>query len=128
MCNYSAPQQNSFKPNIMSEYYIPSTKETVVLNDNEERLIHPLKGDMIRLDVYKAARDNKPAPVAPTTPPPPVTIAKPVQAIIPERPIPTTMIKTPAEVAATPKSAVTATPEQEAPATVGSTIPIPQQP
>lgn len=128
MCGFIPPAQNAFKPNIMSEYLCLSTKEVFVLNDNEERITHPVKGDLVRLDVYRAARDKQPAPVAPTTPPPPVTIAKPVQAVIPERPIPAAMIKTPAEVAATPKASVTATLAPEAPAPVASTIPTPQQP
>lgn len=129
MCGYIPPQQNAFKPNIMSEYIILSTKEIVVFNENEERLTHPVKGDMVRLDVYNAARTNTTVPVS-TTPPPPVTIAvpTPVQAVIPERPIPATMIKTPAEVAATPKASMTATAAPQPPAPVASTIPTPQQP
>lgn len=119
MCNYSAPAQNAFKPNVMNEYYIVSTKETVVLNDNEEVLTHPIKGEMIRKDVYLARAAGITVPKS-TTPPPPVTIKTPTPApakptLIPAKPIPMTAIKTPAEVAATPKSAVIATPVVEQP-------------
>jgi hypothetical protein len=121
MCQYTAPVQNSFKPNVMSEYYIEKTKETVVLNDNEEELDHPVKGKMIRKDVYKARQSNTPTPVS-TVPPPPATVkAAPVvipnarPTLIPSKPIPASAIKTPAEVAATPKSATVATPVVEVP-------------
>lgn len=125
MCNYSAPVQNSFKPNVMNEYYIPKTKEMVVLNDNEEELDHPTKGKMVRKDVHlkreheAKTSPNKAAtppstPVKTQTPPPPATIAaKP--ALIPSRPIPASAIKTPDEIAATPKSATVATPVVETP-------------
>lgn len=133
MCGYAEPQQNSFKPNVMSEYFIPKTKETVVLNDNEPRLNHPTKGEMIRRDVYHAEQANKEVPVSHTPPPPatvrslpepkPVSSTKPVvqptptskPTLIPAKPIPASAIKTPAEVAATSKSAVTAAPVVEQP-------------
>jgi hypothetical protein len=118
-CGYQEPAQNSFKPNVMSEYYIPKTKETVVANDNEEELEHPTKGVMIRLDVHKARLANEPTPVT-KTPPPPATIkptpapqAKPT--LIPAKPIPASAIKTKEEIAATPKSATVATPVVETP-------------
>lgn len=119
MCQYTPPAQNSFKPNVMYEYYIPKTKEIVIANDNEHELEHPVKGKMIRLDVHKAREQNKAIPVS-TTPPPPTTIratppvvAKPV--LLPMKSIPSTAIKTPEEIAATPKSAVTSTPVVEQP-------------
>lgn len=129
MCGYSEPAQNTFKPNVMSEYYIPKTKETVVLNDNEHELDHPIKGKMIRKDVHlqreREAALNKPAAPIPVskTPPPPATVSKPAPApvapvkstVLPAKPIPASMVKSPAEIAATPKSAVTATPVPEVP-------------
>lgn len=141
MCQYTAPTQNSFKPNAMSEYYILNTKETVIANDNAEELEHPTKGIMVRKDVYLKREHEKtvghqtlqapvPTPVKAQTPPPPATIRTPAPTsvpqtkptIVPARPIPASAIKTPAEVASTPKSAVTAAPVVETPL-VANTIP-----
>lgn len=105
MCGYVPPAQNSFKPNIMTPYIHEKTGEVIVANDNVEKLDVPNKGIYIREDLYKK-------PVVQQTqqkqqlPPPPATVA---QTLIPARPIPATAIKTPEEVAATPKAAITAT-------------------
>lgn len=112
MCGYVPPAQNSFKPNVMNRYIHDTTKEVVILNDNVEHIDIPNKGPYTREDLYGRGKQSAPVLVS-KLPPPPATVMQPkvvqAQTVIPAREIPAAMIKTPAEVAATPKAAVTAT-------------------
>lgn len=118
MCGYVPPAQNSFKPNIMSRYVNDGTGEVIILNDNVERIEILNKGSYTREDrVGQKAKQP-----ASTLPPPPATVMS--QTLIPAKPIPASAIKTPAEIAATPKAAVTAAlPVLPVPATSGGVAP-----
>lgn len=101
-CGYTEPTQNNFKPNVMTQYVVENTGEIVVLNDNEKEIISPKLGRLVRKDLYK--------PTSATGTPAPSPVSTPQkQAILPQKPIPTAAIKTPAEKAATPPAQVTAT-------------------